>query len=102
ALTVAAERAGTRSIAAAVALASLASWVNLGIGLMLALAAAVAAARPIRPLIVAAAGTVVASLAARFAAADHTTTAFAAPSQWLDGWRLLLEGLSGVTARSGT
>jgi hypothetical protein len=62
----------------------------------------VASARPIRPLTVAAGGTVVASLVARVAAADHTTTAFAAPSQWLDGWRLLLEGLPGVTASSGT
>ena len=42
-----------------------------------------------------------ASLAARYGATAHTVTALAAPRQWLDGWRQLLEGLPGVTASPG-
>jgi hypothetical protein len=85
------------SIAALVFLA-LACWVNVGVGLMLAIATVIAGSRPVRLLTLAAAGTALAAVAARYGATAHTIASLAAPRQWLDGWRLLLEGLPGVTA----
>ncbi len=82
-------------------LLALACWVNIGVGLMLAIAAVIIGTRPVRLLILVATATALASLAARYGATAHTVTALAAAWQWLDGWRQLLEGLPGVTASPG-
>jgi hypothetical protein len=87
---------------AAFVLLALACWVNIGLGLMLAIASVIAGARPVRLLALVATATVLASLAARYGATAHTVASLAAPRQWLDGWRQLLEGLPGVTASPGT
>jgi hypothetical protein len=85
------------SVAAFVLLA-LACWVNIGVGLMLAVATVIVGSRAVRLLTLIVAGTALASLAARYGATAHTVSALAAPRQWLDGWRQLLEGLPGITA----
>jgi hypothetical protein len=85
----------------ALVLLALACWVNIGVGLMLAIAAVIVGARPVRLLTLAAAATALASLAARYGATAHTVASLAAPRQWLDGWRQLIEGLPGVTASPG-
>ncbi len=83
-------------------LLALACWVNIGVGLMLAIAAVIIGTRPVRLLILVATATALASLAARYGATAHTVTALAAAWQWLDGWRQLLAGLPGVTASPGS
>ncbi len=86
----------------ALVLLALACWVNIGVGLMLAIATVIVGSRPVRLLALVAMATMLASLVARYGATAHTVTSLAAPRQWLDGWRQLLEGLPGVTASPGT
>jgi hypothetical protein len=98
ALTIAGERDRRRDAAVAAVLLVLASWVNISIIAILAIGAAVAGSRRVRLLTLLAGAGAIATAAARFAAATHTTTALTEPRQWLVGWRLLLEGTRGVTA----
>jgi len=79
-----------------------ACWVNLTVIVIVAIGAIAAGTRPLRLLTLAAAGVGAAALAARYGASTHSITALAAPSQWLTGWRRLLEGLPQVTASSTT
>jgi hypothetical protein len=85
----------------ALVLLALACWVNIGVGLMLAIATVIVGSSPVRLLTLTVGGTALASLAARYGATAHTVASLAAPRQWLDGWRQLLEGLPGVTASPG-
>ena len=101
ALILAADHPRLSASVTAFTLLALACWVNIGVGLMLAIATVIVGSRPVRLLTLAAAGMALASLAARYGAAAHTVTSLAAPRQWLDGWRQLLEGLAGVTASPG-
>ena len=87
---------------AAFVLLTLACWVNIGVGLMLATATVTVGSRPVRLLALCVTATVLASLAARYGATAHTVSSLATPAQWLDGWRQLLENLPGVTASPGT
>ena len=98
ALILAVDDQGPRASVTALVLLALACWVNIGVGLMLAIATVIVGSRPVRLLTLAAAGTALASLAAGYGATAHTVASLAAPRQWLDGWRQLLEGLPGVTA----
>ena len=97
ALIVADDRDGIGPAVAALILLTLASWVNIGVLVMLLIAAAIGGSKPVRLIALAIAGAGLASLAARYLATAHTITALATPRQWLDGWRQLLEGLAGVT-----
>jgi len=97
ALIVADDRDGFGAAVTAFGLLTLASWVNIGVLVMLAIAAAIGGSKPIRLIALATAGAALASLAAKYLASAHTITALASPAQWLDGWRQLVEGLSGVT-----
>jgi hypothetical protein len=97
-LILAADAQGPPASIAALVLLTLACWVNIGVGLMLVIAAVIVGSRPVRLLALTAAGTALASLAARYGATAHTVASLAAPRQWFDGWRQLLEGLPGVTA----
>lgn len=101
ALTLAADTPRLSASVTAFTLLALACWVNIGVGLMLALATVIVGSRPVRLLTLSAAGMALASLAAKYGADAHTVTSLAAPGQWLDGWRQLLEGLAGVTASPG-
>jgi hypothetical protein len=101
ALTLAADTRPLSAGITAFALLALACWVNIGVGLMLAIATAIVGSRPVRLLTLVAAGTALASLAARYGATARTVTSLAAPRQWLDGWRQLLEGVAGMTASPG-
>jgi hypothetical protein len=98
ALILAADARGLPASVAALVLLTLACWVNIGVGLMLAIATVIVGSKPVRLLALTAAGTALASVAARYGATVHTVASLAAPRQWLDGWRQLLEGLPGVTA----
>lgn len=98
ALTVAADREGGLAIAAAFVLLTLAAWVNIGIAVVLAIATVIAGRRRLRLLVLLAAATAIASLAAKYLASAHTTTALAPAAQWPDGWRKLLVGSRGITA----
>jgi hypothetical protein len=98
-LILAADAQGPPATIMALLLVTLACWVNIGVGLMLAIAAVTLGSRPVRLLALTATGTALASLAARYGATAHTVASLAAPRQWFDGWRQLLEGLPGVTAR---
>jgi hypothetical protein len=82
-------------------LLALACWVNIGVGPILAIATVIVGSRPVRLLALVTMATALASLAARYGATVHTVASLAAPRQWLDGWRQLLEGLPGVTASPG-
>jgi hypothetical protein len=97
ALIVADDRDGIGAAVTALALLTLASWVNIGVLVMLAIAAAIAGSRPLRLMALAAAGAALAALAARYLASAHTVAALAQPRQWLEGWWQLLEGVAGVT-----
>ena len=97
ALVVADDRDGHAAAITSLVLLTLASWVNIGVFVMLAIAAAIGGSKPIRLVALATSGAALASLAARYLASAHTITALASPRQWLDGWRQLLEGLWGVT-----
>jgi hypothetical protein len=83
---------------AALVLLSLACWVNLGIVVMLAIAAAVMGSRRIRLLALETAAAAAAFIAARYLASAHTVASLAPPRQWPEGWRQLLEGTSAITA----
>ena len=97
ALVVADDRDGHAAAITSLVLLTLASWVNIGVFVMLAIAAAIGGSKPIRLVALATSGAALASLAARYLASAHTITALASPRQWLDGWRQLLAGLWGVT-----
>ena len=88
-----------RATMSAAALLVLASWVNIGIVVLIAVAAVVISARRIRLLALAAAAFAVTSLAARNLAPAHTITALAPVWKWPNGWWQLLEGSADVTAR---
>jgi hypothetical protein len=87
-----AERPSRWRRAAAVALFSLACWVNLAIAPFMLLCIA---ARPIatwpRELSIASVGLAVGGLARRLATAPPTTTDFAAPAVWPEAWRHLAQ-----------
>ena len=80
-------------------LLALACWVNVGVVVMLAAAAAISGARPLRLLLLSGGGIALASLVARYGTSARTIAALAPPRQWLVGWWQLLAGLPGVTAR---
>jgi hypothetical protein len=101
-LVLAADDRRLRGSVAALVLLALACWVNIGVGLMLAIATVIVGSKAVRLLTLTVAGTALASLAARYGATAHTVSALAAPRQWLDGWRQLLEGLPGITANPDT
>jgi hypothetical protein len=74
----------------------LACWVNIGIVVLLAVAAVLRGRRPLRLLARQAVAAALASLAATYLASAHTVTAMAPPGKWPNGWWQLLEGTSGV------
>jgi hypothetical protein len=98
-LILAADAQGPPASIMALLLVTLACWVNIGVGLMLAIAAVTVGSRTVRLLALTATGTVIVSLTARYGATARTVASLAAPHQWFDGWRQLLQGLPGVTAR---
>src|SRR5882672_8519621 len=71
ALVVADDRDGLGAAVTALVLLILASWVNIGVLVMLAIAAAIGGSRPIRLIALATAGAALASLAARYLASAH-------------------------------
>jgi hypothetical protein len=83
-----------RSFAALVLLV-FACWVNIGIVVPLAIAAAISALRPVRLLVLQTVAASLASLAATYLASAHTVTALAPPGKWPNGWWQLLEGTAG-------
>ena len=89
---------GIRPLLAAFALIALACWVNVGVVVLLAIAAAVSGSRRIRLFAQVSAAAAVASLTAAYGASAHTITALAEPWLWPNGWRQLLTGSAGVTA----
>ena len=97
ALIVADDRDGLGAAVTALGLSTLASWVNIGVSSCSRSRRRSVGSKPIRLIALVTAGAALASLAARYLASAHTITALAAPRQWLDGWRQLLEGLPGVT-----
>src|SRR3954447_4186304 len=97
ALIVAGEHDRLRDAIVAFVLLALASWVNISIIAILAIGGAAAGSRRVRLLTLLGGAEAIATAAARFGAATHTTTALTEPRQWLVGWRLLLEGTRGVT-----
>jgi hypothetical protein len=80
----------------AIVLLVLACWVNIGIVVLLAIAAVLRGRRPLRLLALEAAAAALASLAATYLASAHTVTALAPPGKWSNGWWQLLQGTSGV------
>jgi hypothetical protein len=97
-LIVADDRGGLDGIATSLVLLVLACWVNIGVIVMLAIAASIRGRRRARLLALETAAAAVASLAARFLASAHTVTALAPLRQWADGWRQLLAGTPAMTA----
>jgi hypothetical protein len=84
-----------RSFAALVLLV-FACWVNIGIVVLLAIAAVIRGVRPVRLLALQAVAASLASLAATYLTSAHTVTALAPLAKWPNGWSQLLEGTSSV------
>ena len=79
-------------------LLTLACWINIGIIVMIGIAAAVRVARPVRLLALEAAGAAVAALLAKYAASAHTVSALAPPAKWINGWTQLFQNSFGAIA----
>src|SRR3954471_3196192 len=96
-LIVAEQRDRPGDIVVGLLLLALACWVNIGIVVMLAIAAVVRGPSAVRLLALQAIAVVAAGLAARYLPAAHTISALASVAQWPEGWRQLLENSAGVT-----
>lgn len=96
ALIVADRRGHVRDILIAFILLALACWVNLGIAVLLALAAIAGGSRPTRLLTLVGSAATLGFLLSRYGASTHTNASLTPPARWASGWTRLFENSTGV------
>jgi hypothetical protein len=89
ALIVAGHNRGAGGAVSAAALFALAGWINIGIAVMLAIAALAGGSARSRLLLLGSAGVLLAALAARYFATEHTVSSLLGAGQWGHAWAQL-------------